>query len=207
MMAWSDLCWLSTITPTFSGGSGWFKRLTELGTASSVQFHGRDSGALLIDLRDNGEGQDQPPAPQALNSWTGGPPYGAVLALPQRLTLRSRMFLPGRRSTIAELHLLQKENDGVRTEIVKLRHELTNKQGYAERLEVLLRELLERIDDLNGKLEQAREQNKRLKAEAEHQAAMAGGPSMLRAWLTKLRALTPQSQRSDCEPPARRVTG
>jgi hypothetical protein len=117
------------------------------------------------------------------------------------------MFLPGRRSTIAELHLLQKENDGVRTEIVKLRHELTNKQGYAERLEVLLRERLERIDDLNGKLEQAREQNKRLKAEAEHQAAMAGGPSMLRAWLTKLRALTPQSQRSDCEPPARRVTG
>jgi len=117
------------------------------------------------------------------------------------------MFLPKRRSTIAELNLLQKENDGLRTEIVKLRHELTNKQGYAERLEVLLRERLERIDDLNGKLEQAREQNKRLKAEAEHQAAMAGGPSMLRAWLTKLRALTPQSQRSDCSPPARRVTG
>ena len=109
--------------------------------------------------------------------------------------------------TIAQLNLIQKEIGGLRTEIVKLRHELTSKQQYAERLEVLLRERLERIDDLNGKLEQAREQNKRLKAEAEHQAAMAGGPSMLRAWLTKLRALTPQSQRSDCSPPARRVTG
>jgi chromosome segregation ATPase len=117
------------------------------------------------------------------------------------------MFLPKRRSTIAELHLLQKENDGLRTEIVKLRHELTNKQGYAERLEVLLRERLERIDDLNGKLEQAREQNKRLKAEAEHLAIVAARPSMLRAWLTKLRALTPQLQGSDCSPPARRVTG
>jgi len=119
------------------------------------------------------------------------------------------MFLPKRRSAAAEFKLLQKENDGLRTEIVKLRHELTNKQGYAERLEVLLRERLERIDDLNGKLEQAREQNKRLKAEAEHLAAIVAAPrpSMLLAWLTKLRALTPQPQGSDCSPPARRVTG
>ena len=119
------------------------------------------------------------------------------------------MFLPRRRSSIAELHLLQKENDGLRTEIVKLRHELTNKQGYAERLEVLLHERMERIDDLNGKLEQAREHNKRLKAEAEHLAAIVAAPrpSMLLAWLTKLRALTPQPQGSDCSPPARRVTG
>jgi hypothetical protein len=104
------------------------------------------------------------------------------------------MFLPRRRSTIAELQL-QKVNDGLRTEILKLRHELTTKQTYAERLEILLRERMERIDDLNGKLEQAREQNKRLKAEAEHLAAMVATPrpSMLRAWLTNLRALTPQS--------------
>jgi chromosome segregation ATPase len=83
------------------------------------------------------------------------------------------MFIPARRSTIAEHNLLQKENDGLRTEIVKLRHELTGKQGYAERLEVLLRERLERIDELTGRIDQLRERNKRLEAEAEHLAAMA----------------------------------
>jgi chromosome segregation ATPase len=83
------------------------------------------------------------------------------------------MFLPKRRSAVAELKLLQKENDGLRTEIVKLRHELTNKQGYAERLEVLLRERMERIDELTATIDQLRERNKRLEAEAERLAAMA----------------------------------
>jgi uncharacterized protein HemX len=83
------------------------------------------------------------------------------------------MFLPKRHSTVAELKLLQKENDGLRTEIVKLRHELTNKQGYAERLEVLLRERMERIDELTATVDQLRERNKKLVAEAEHLAAMA----------------------------------
>ena len=78
--------------------------------------------------------------------------------------------------TIAQLNLIQKEIGGLRTEIVKLRHELASRQQYAERLEVLLRERLERIDDLNGKLEQAREQNKRLKAEAEHLAQLVAAP-------------------------------
>jgi len=107
--------------------------------------------------------------------------------------------------TIAQLNLIQKEIGGLCTELIQLRHQLASKQQYAERLEVLLRERLERIDDLNGKLEQARERNKRLKAEAEHLAAMVATPrpSMLRAWLTKLRALTPQSQGSDYSPPAR----
>jgi len=75
------------------------------------------------------------------------------------------MFLPKRRSAAAEFKLLQKENDGLRTEIVKLRHELTNKQGYAERME--------RIDELTATIDQLRERNKRLEAEAEHLAAMA----------------------------------
>ena len=82
------------------------------------------------------------------------------------------MFLPKRRSTIAELQL-QKANDGLRTEIVNLRHELTNKQGYAERLEVLLRERMERIDELTATIDQLRERNKRLEAEAEHLAKIA----------------------------------
>ena len=83
------------------------------------------------------------------------------------------MFLPKRRSTIAELQL-QKANDGLRTEIVNLRHELTNKQGYAERLEVLLRERMERIGEHTATIDQLRERNKRLvEAEAEHLAKIA----------------------------------
>jgi len=82
------------------------------------------------------------------------------------------MFLTKRRSTIAELQL-QKANDGLRTEIVNLRHELTNKRGYAERLEVLLRERMERIDELTATIDQLRERNKRLETEAEHLAVMA----------------------------------
>jgi hypothetical protein len=43
-----------------------------------------------------------------------------------------------RQPTRAELRLLLKENDGLRTEIVRLRRELENKQGGVGRLELLL---------------------------------------------------------------------
>jgi hypothetical protein len=114
------------------------------------------------------------------------------------------MFLPKRRSTIAELNLLKKENDGLRTEIVKLRHELTNKQGYAERLEILLRERMERIDEHTATIDQLRERNKRLVAEAEQLTKIAANRpanylthlgNILRDALeraqAKVRALTP----------------
>lgn len=77
----------------------------------------------------------------------------------------------------AEVQHLLKEIDGLRTEIVRLRHELTNKTQYAERLEVLLRERMERIDELTAKLEQAREQNRKLEAEAEHLCQMLAAKS------------------------------
>jgi chromosome segregation ATPase len=73
--------------------------------------------------------------------------------------------------TPAELHLI-KENDSLRTTIVCLRHELTNKEEHVGRLHVLMRERIERIDELNGKIEQLRAQNKRLDAENEHLAEM-----------------------------------
>jgi predicted RNase H-like nuclease (RuvC/YqgF family) len=73
--------------------------------------------------------------------------------------------------TPAELQL-RREVDGLRTTIVCLRREIENKQGAVGRLETLLRERLTRIDELNAKLEQAREQNRRLEAEAEHLAAV-----------------------------------
>ena len=54
--------------------------------------------------------------------------------------------------TLAELQL-KRQNDGLGTEIVKLRRELSTKQQYARRLEFLLHERLERIDELNGTIE------------------------------------------------------
>ena len=67
-----------------------------------------------------------------------------------------------RQPTRAELHLLLKDNDGLRTEIVRLRHQLTTKEHYAGRLECLLHERLTKIDELNGQLEQLRLKNKQL---------------------------------------------
>ena len=88
------------------------------------------------------------------------------------------LFRP-RQPTIHEQHLLR-ENDGLRTEIVRLRHDLTNKQNHVSRLEVLMRERSERIDELNGKIDRLREQNKRLEQENEHLVEMVrlppGGP-------------------------------
>ena len=60
---------------------------------------------------------------------------------------------------------LVRETDNLKTTIVGLRHELASKHRYAGRLEYLLRTRSERIADLNGKIEQLREQNKRLDQE------------------------------------------
>jgi hypothetical protein len=75
-------------------------------------------------------------------------------------------FFRNRRARLNEVQL-QRENDSLRTTIVCLRHELTDKQGHVGRLEYLLCERSERIDELNGKIDQLRDQNRRLDAEAE----------------------------------------
>ena len=64
------------------------------------------------------------------------------------------------------------EIDALKTVVIQLRRELENKQGYAGRLEMLLRSRTERIDQLNGQLEQVRAQNRRLDEEAERLAEM-----------------------------------
>ena len=61
---------------------------------------------------------------------------------------------------------------GVSTQLVRLQHELETKNGYIGKLEILLRERLTRIDELTGKLEQSREQIRRLDRECEHLADM-----------------------------------
>ena len=66
----------------------------------------------------------------------------------------------------------QTGNDGLRTAICCLRREIEDKQGAVGRHEILLRERPQRIDELNGKIDQLRDQNKRLDTEAERLAEM-----------------------------------
>jgi hypothetical protein len=65
---------------------------------------------------------------------------------------------PRRRTRLIEVQLKQ-ENHALQMVVLNLRRELEDKQGAVGRLELVLRERLTRIDDLNGKLEQARAQN------------------------------------------------
>jgi hypothetical protein len=67
---------------------------------------------------------------------------------------------------------LERENDRLRTQICCLKRELENKQGAVGRLELLLQERLDRIDQLTAQVDQLRHQNKRLESEAEHYADM-----------------------------------
>ena len=53
-----------------------------------------------------------------------------------------------------------------------MRREIENREGAVGRLELLLRERMERIDELTAQVDQLRHQNKKLDAEAEHLAAM-----------------------------------
>jgi len=70
---------------------------------------------------------------------------------------------------------LERENGALRTTICCLQRELTDKEGHLGRLRFLLSERLRKIDDLNGKLEQARAQLRKLDSECEHLAELFKG--------------------------------
>jgi hypothetical protein len=70
------------------------------------------------------------------------------------------------------LQPLEQENDALKTTICCLRRELENRGGHVARLQFLLSERLNKIDQLNATIDQLREQNKRLDAEAERYAEM-----------------------------------
>jgi hypothetical protein len=74
---------------------------------------------------------------------------------------------------------LRRENDALKTTTVCLRREIENQQGAVGRLELLLRERIERIDELNGRIEQLRNQNRRLDEENEHLVEMMRLPREL----------------------------
>ena len=67
---------------------------------------------------------------------------------------------------------LQRENDQLRTTIVCLRREIENKAGAVSRLELLLHKRLDRIDQLQGTVDQLRFKNRMLGQENGHLAAM-----------------------------------
>ena len=67
---------------------------------------------------------------------------------------------------------LERSVDELRTVIVQLRRDLTNKTRYATRLEYLLRSRTERIDELANTIAVLREQKRRLDEEAERYAQM-----------------------------------
>jgi chromosome condensin MukBEF ATPase and DNA-binding subunit MukB len=67
---------------------------------------------------------------------------------------------------------LEREKHALQMKLLQANAQLRLKTIYAERLEYLLRERLARIDELNGKLEQARTINHRLEQEREHLAGL-----------------------------------
>ena len=67
---------------------------------------------------------------------------------------------------------LERNLEELRTVIIQLRRQLTNKTNFANGLQLALQECCTRIDELNGKLEQVRAQNRRLDEEAERLAEM-----------------------------------
>jgi hypothetical protein len=73
------------------------------------------------------------------------------------------------------LEPLEKENNELKTTIVVLRREVEIKEGHVGRLQFLLRERHNKIDDLNAKLEQARAQIRKLDGECEHLAELVKG--------------------------------
>jgi hypothetical protein len=110
---------------------------------------------LRIDRRDNLKAE---PGPKLRASVTRVPQHGACYG--ERIELVFGTMHPRHRQpTRTELQLLKNENDGLRTEIVRLRRELENRQGAVGRLELLLRERLTKIDELTGQVDQLRHQN------------------------------------------------
>jgi hypothetical protein len=67
---------------------------------------------------------------------------------------------------------LQRENDALKSTIVCLRSELRHKQDFVGRLEYLLHQRSEMIDALHGRIDQLREQNRRLDEENDHLVEM-----------------------------------
>jgi hypothetical protein len=67
---------------------------------------------------------------------------------------------------------LQRQLNATRLKLLRANDELRTKQIYCERLEHLLHQRTEMVDALHGRIDQLREQNRKLDAEAERLAEM-----------------------------------
>jgi hypothetical protein len=85
---------------------------------------------------------------------------------------------PPRRSSSHELQL-QRECEVLQLKLLKANSALALKTQYASRLETLLHERLNKIDELTAQVDQLRHQNKKLDAEAGHLAAIIVAPIKL----------------------------
>jgi len=63
---------------------------------------------------------------------------------------------------------LEQAIDQLRAANIQLRRQLTTKTNLANGLKLALAERMQRVDDLNAKLEQARVQNRKLDEENDH---------------------------------------
>ena len=73
---------------------------------------------------------------------------------------------------LASVVPLERECNQLKTAIALLHSELQNKEGHVGRLQFLLRERLNKIDQLNGVIDRLRDQNRKLDAENEHLCEM-----------------------------------
>jgi hypothetical protein len=71
---------------------------------------------------------------------------------------------------------LKKHHDELALKLLRTREELQKQERYATGLEIALSTRLERIDELNGKLEQSREQIRRLDLQNEILIEMIAAP-------------------------------
>jgi hypothetical protein len=79
------------------------------------------------------------------------------------------------RRKIRKAYETARECETLKTQLALLHTKLTDKEGHVSRLKFLLRERLTRIDDLTGRLDQARAANQRLEQECEKLAELFKG--------------------------------
>ena len=81
-----------------------------------------------------------------------------------------------RRISPAPLVQLKRDNNALALQLLRVREQLRDKEYRCSGLEMILRERLKRIDELNAKIEQARAQNQRLDEENERLVEMVRLP-------------------------------
>jgi hypothetical protein len=86
------------------------------------------------------------------------------------------------------------EVDRLKTVICCLRRELENKEGAVGRLELLLHERLTKIDELTSRLEQSREQIRRLDLQNEILIEMIAAPPVQTAEITSSQSQAPSAE-------------